>query len=251
MLRLSWEVIAVNAHVLSMLLGLTLATSVLAAKPRPPVGSELDPEGPRAIQVTGEGEVQVEPDEATLVLSVVTRAEQAERAVQENARRMKEVVAKLEAAGLSPEALETGQYSLHPDYHHPREGPPEQRGFRATNTLKVTVKVLERLGTLIDRAVKAGANEVQSVQFSLADPKAAQERALADAVARARSSARVMANALGVRLGPVLQASTTSSPPPVMPLEMRARTEEAATTPIRPEAQTVRATVTLVFAIAR
>jgi uncharacterized protein YggE len=101
--------------------------------------------------------------------------------------------------------------------------------------VQVRVKELAQLGTLIDRALGAGANRVDSVRFSLSSPEEAQGRALAQAVQRARQAAEAIAGALGVTLGPVLEASSAAEQPPVYPMAMAARAEGMggdATTPI-------------------
>jgi uncharacterized protein YggE len=75
--------------------------------------------------------------------------------------------------------------------------------------------------------------------------------ALRQAVERARRVAEVLASALGVRLGVLLEASTVAEPPRFFPvrLAMEAGKSGPPTTPILPEEQTVQAQVTLTYTI--
>src|SRR5690606_11850675 len=103
---------------------------------------------------------------------------------------------------------------------------PRVTGYRVTNQVTLKTSRLDAIGTLIDAALNAGANRVDGISFGLSNPEAAEAEALADAVRRARASAGVIAQALGVSLGPVLRASTSSDPVrPVM--MMSARMESA------------------------
>jgi len=46
---------------------------------------------------------------------------------------------------------------------------PTITGYTVSNRLKVTVKNIDDVGDVIDTAVDAGVNEVQSVSFTLSD----------------------------------------------------------------------------------
>ncbi|HYO59040.1 SIMPL domain-containing protein [Archangium sp.] len=243
---------------------LVLLMSTLAggasAQPRqlPPVPAPPPLVNPseRTIRVEGTGEVKVAPDEAFIDLAVETQAPTAKVAAEENARKMDQVIAALVQAGIARKEIETRNYSVFPEFQ-PQTRPdevPKLRGYRVSNQVEVHVRELSRVGPLLDTALGAGANRVDSVRFGLSKPEAVQGEALRNAVERARQSAQVLASALGVRLGPVLDASTVSEPQRPFPVAARfemARAGGAAdvTTPIQPEEQTVLATVTLVFAI--
>lgn len=193
------------------------------------------------------------PDQAHIDLTVETFAETAREAGEENARLMERVIQALVAAGVPRAEIETRGYSLFPEYtQQPRTGPeqPRIRGYRANNMVTIRTRDLARVGPLIDTALAAGANRMDSVRFSLRDDEAAQSEALASAVQRARRSAETMAAALGVALGPVVDASTTTELVRPMMYDMARMAAESAPTPIQPGEQTVTATVSLVFAIA-
>lgn len=216
-------------------------------------GQQSAPAAERTIRVSGVGEIQVTPDEARISLAVETMEETAQAAGAANAAIMDQVIAALVGAGIPRGDIETQHYAIHPDYVHD-EGrrEPRIRGYRAVNQVVVKTRDMERLGELIDLALAADANRVNGVSFAVTDPSRVMAEALTEAVERARRSAEAIAAALGVRLGEVLDASTTAAVAP--PVEHRQRMDmaelaAAPPTAIEPGEQTVRATVSLVYAI--
>jgi len=214
-------------------------------------------EAQRTIRVIGMGEVRVQPDEAHIAFAVETVGTTAQAAGAENARVMDRVIGALVAAGIPRADLETRGYALHPEYAHD-EGrrEPRIRGYRASNQVLLRTRNLDRVGQYIDVALGAGANRMDGISFQLRDSAPAEQAAIRDAVERGSATARTIAQALGVQLGPIMDAGTTADvvrPFPVMMDRSYLRMEAAAAappTPVQPGEQSVRAQVTLVFAIA-
>lgn len=234
-------------------MGLIVLTAALPAGAEAQQQAGIRPSD-RTIRVTGTGEVEVTPDEARISFAVDTQAETAQAAGEQNARIMERLIAALTAAGIPRGDIETQHYTVHPEYvHEPGMREPRIRGYRATNQVLVKTRELARVGELIDVALGAGANRVNGVSFAVTDRSAVMGEALAEAVQRARRSADAIAAALGVRVGAVLDASTDASPPQPMMYRQRMDMVEtaaaAAPTPIEPGEQTVRAMVSLVYAI--
>jgi uncharacterized protein YggE len=232
-----------------------LAGFTAAAQPRtlPDPRPFVDP-AVRTLRVEGMGEAKAEPDEAWVDLAVETLGTTAKAAGEENAKKMERVIAALMGAGIPRKELDTRNYSVYPEYTQPDPRvEPKLRGYRVTNSLSVHVRELPRLGDLIDRALAAGANRVDGVRFALSKEDAVRAEALRQAVERARKTAEVLASALGVRLGVVLDASTVAEPPRIYPARMAMMEagdkSSAPSTPIIPKEQTVQAQVTLIYAI--
>jgi uncharacterized protein len=235
---------------LTMLLGVGLAPTLLEAQGVVPTRET------RTIRVAGVGEARAEPDLATVMFAVETTGATAQEAGRQNAERMDRVIQALMQQGIRREDIRTSGYSLFPEYAQqprPSDEPPRIRGYRATNQVSVRTTDLERLGRLIDAGLEAGANRLAGVAFELRDARAAQALALQRAVEEARAAAETIAATLGVRLGPVLDASTSAEPPRPFPGPMAMRAEVAMdmapVTPIEPGEQTVRAMASVVFAI--
>lgn len=232
-------------------MGLAAVADTAAAQP------QAGP-GPReqTIRVTGMGEVKARPDQAIADFGVETVAATAQAAAAENAERMDRVIAALVRAGVPRDRIETRDYNVFPDYDpRPVEtGEPRIRGYRVMNTVSATTDDVEKVGALIDAALAAGANRVNGVRFGLRDPQAYRQRAIDDAVRRARADAEALAGALNLGLGMVREAYTADvsvgGPPVIMErMAMAADVAQSAPTSINPGEQTVRATVVIVYSI--
>ena len=105
---------------------------------------------------------------------------------------------------------------------------------------------------MLDALVRAGVNKINNVQFSIKDPKLALDKARKDAIREARNKAEGMADAAGVKLGPLLsinEGSRGGNPRPVnYALESRASSFDSAT-PINAGDQTLSVTVSLSYGI--
>ena len=231
--------------------GLAAVADSASAQQPPPAG----PPREQSIRVTGVGEARARPDQAVADFGVETQAATAQAAAAENAQRMERVIAALVRAGVPRDRIETRDYNVFPDYDpqpRPEAVEPRIRGYRVMNTVSVTLEDIERVGTVIDAALAAGANRVNGVRFGLRDPQPFRQRAIADAVRRARSDGEALAAALGLQLGMVREAYTadiTAVQPMMMERLQMADAGANLSTPITPGEQTVRATVVVVFAI--
>lgn len=215
----------------------------------PPVPSPLVP----SIEVTGNGEARANPDRAAMDIAVETHAHTAADAAAQNARLSQKIAEALKAKLGDTGKIQTGSYNLMPDYQQkPGEETSRIVGYGATNTVSVETTALDRVGALIDAAISAGANRIDSVSFTLRDQSGPRNEAIAKAAADASSQARALATALGVKLKRVLYASTTVEPRPIPVMAMaNARFAPMASepTPISPGQITVPATVTLTYEI--
>lgn len=201
---------------------------------------------PPTLQVTGVGEVPVAPDTARVSLGFSARAPQAAAAYEQAAAALNQVVRAQVQAGVPMEMMQTQDVALQPVYRPPGdEGTGEVAGYEASATLAVTLRDLARVGALIDLAVSAGANRVLGVQFTVQNRQPAEAAALAQAVHDAQRQAVVLAQSLGVVLGPVRRVESLPGPSPE---PYFARTSAEAM-PVLPGQVTVTRSVRLVYRI--
>jgi len=209
----------------------------------------------RTITVTGHGEVTVAPDRAALSVAVETTAPAAADAAKDNARRSTAVSAALQQLTGKDDTLTTTGYSLEPRYDYPKRGEtsePRIVGYVARNQVAVETRRIDGVGDLIDAAIRAGANRVESVQFTLSDRTEALRRALQQAGSQARAQADSIAKALGVTLKGVVSATTTAPPivqPRFMTRTMAAEAAPASPPPIEPGEVTVASTLVVTYEI--
>lgn len=205
-----------------------------------------------SITVTGESSITAVADQARVELGVVSQGANAREAAERNAQRLERVLAELRRALRRGSTIETVGYTLNPDYQYPRDGgQPTITGYTATNVVRVTTDDLTQVGPIVDTAIRAGANNVQSLQFTLKDEQEIRVRALRQAATRARAKGEALATALGVRILRVYQVREEPSAV-VRPFVSSMAMEKAApSTPIEPGRIEVEARVTLVLEISR
>ncbi|MBM4236170.1 MAG: DUF541 domain-containing protein [Firmicutes bacterium] len=207
---------------------------------------------PRLIQTYGEAEVKGAPDLARIGLAVETRGTSAEQAVEENARLAGALVEALKDFGLSEDEIKTGSYRLY-SYREWFDGRPDGEGiltYQATNEVIVSTSRLDEVGELIDLAVKAGANNINFINFELENSQELQLQALKLATEQAELKADAIAESAGEKISGLyrIREERTEYMPYVYRQEVAADMGMGATTPIMPDEVTVRAMVTAEFA---
>jgi len=212
------------------------------------------PPPPPVLVVTGTAEVFVAPDQATVRLGIVRQSANAQAAQEQASAAAQEILNAIGKVGVPSSQIQTMRLVLSPVYA-PRS--PDSRdaprivAYNATNTVSVRLENLSQVGPVIDAGLKAGANQLEGVQFGLRNDLPARQQALKDAVEVARGKATTMADALRVNLAEVLEASEGGVSIISERVEpFAARTALAAETPVSPGQIQVNATVTIRYRIA-
>jgi uncharacterized protein YggE len=210
------------------------------------------PPPPPVLIVNGSAQVFVAPDEATVRLGIVRQAPGAQGAQEQTNAVAKEILSAIVKVGVPANQIQTARLVLSPVYA-PRN--PESRdaprivAYNATNVVSVRVDNLSLVGGVVDAGLKAGANQVEGIQFGLRNDLPSREEALKQAVQEARSKAQVMADALRVNIVEVLEA--TEGGVSVVPFAEAAmqRMAVAADTPVSPGQIQVQANVVIRYRI--
>jgi len=164
------------------------------------------------ITVSGHGTVDTYPDEVIVKLAVVTHAEDAKSACDENIKKMDAVLTSLNEIGIAGEDVVTSGYRVRPRYNW-KEDEEQLMGFQVRNSLVITLRNIDNVTDVIDAALGAGANEIDDVTFTVSNEREAElrDKAIADAVKKAKSDAESVAKAMDIIIiGPV-EISTTGS----------------------------------------
>jgi uncharacterized protein len=241
MTRLFWTRIVVAS---SLSVGSHLTPSALSAQAVPTAGVASLP----SLVTSGQGEAKVTPDRVSVLVNVQTRGSTAASAAATNAQRTKAVLDTLARLGLPKDQLSTEGYSAYPEMSYDRNGgAPRVTGYVVTNSVRAESKRVEQAGAIIDAALGAGANLINSLTFYASSIDEPRRQAIALAVASARADAEAMAQAAGGRLGALLELSTqgpTVPPRPMFDVAARGKIAMAEQTPINPGQQNVNVFVT-------
>ncbi|MEO0388452.1 MAG: SIMPL domain-containing protein, partial [Pseudomonadota bacterium] len=188
-------------------------------------------DGPRQIVVAATGTAQASPDMATLMLGVSRQASNASEAMDAAGAAARDVIDLIFETGIEARDVQTASLNLNPVWDQGNARPRQVLGYEASTMLTVRVRDLSLLGALLDGAVADGANRLNGLSFGIANPEPLEQAARADAVAQARIKAETLAEAAGVRLGPVQtisEGAVGGGPAPMM----RGAMMEAAAMPV-------------------
>jgi len=236
-----------NTKLLLLPIVATLATNAFAQQSREAA--------PPVLIVSGNAQAEATPDEATVRLGFV-RQEPTAQAAQDQANRVGQaILTEIAKLGIPATQIRTSRLTLIPIYAPgPRSDSrdaPRIVSYSASNQVSVELTNLSQIGPVIDSGLRAGANQVDGVQFRLKDDLPVREQALKKAVAEARRKAETMAEALNVRLLGVQEVTESGSS--IMPrgevggFAMAAR--EVAPTPVSPGQIEVNVTVSVKYLI--
>lgn len=145
------------------------------------------------INLNYEHEQSFSPERARLILGVETEAETVDEAFIENNEKMDQIKEVLGEEDLI--SMETRTFRINPRTR--REGEEEISYFQVTNRLEVKTEYLEEVGDLIGLAVEAGANNINSVDFLLADEQEARQEVLGQAMEKLEERAQFVAEKRG------------------------------------------------------
>lgn len=212
--------------------------------------AEDNPHVVPSLTVVGAGKVSAKPDMAQITLGVVTDAPQAAKALADNNEAMTKLFSSLDGLGIARKDVQTSNFSVVPQYRRgPRgEQQPEIVAYRVSNAVRVKVRKLESLGQILDEVVHLGANQIQGIGFSVAEPAPLLDAARRQAVADARRKAELFSKEAGVSIDRVLTIQEGTARVPRPPMMGLAR-PEAAVVPIAEGEMDFEASVTVTYAI--
>jgi uncharacterized protein YggE len=198
------------------------------------------------IVTTGQGEVRVIPDRATVSIGVQTRAATAAEASSTNSRKQKAVIDAIRTKGTPADQIATTGFSVQPEMRYSAVGAPVVTGYLVSNVVTVQLQRTDLVGAVIDTSIAAGANQIQSLTFTISNPDSSRRAALAIAVTRAKGDAEAAARAAGGALGAMIELTASEYEAPVYRAAvMQERAGPAmAATPVEAGTQPVRASVT-------
>ena len=171
-----------------------------------------------------------------------------QRGARQEQRRHDRGDCRAERRRLGPKDIQTTNFNVQPLYEERKDGrAPKIVGYQVTNSVRITVRDVGKLGQILDRVVTLGATDVNAIEFGVAEPEALKDEARKLAMRNAIANAKLYAEAAGAKLGKVLTISedqgiiVARSMAPA-PMEMAAKA-----VPIEAGTATVEARVSVTF----
>jgi uncharacterized protein YggE len=170
----------------------------------------------RSVTVSGQGEVSAAPDRARLSMAVEQTDPDLKAAQTKVNGIVRTFLAQARALGAKDEDLSTAGLSINAEYDYSSGKGRKFLGYHVTRSIGVVVRDLDKIGDYLQRATDAGINNVSNPQLESSKAEELQRQALAKAALDAQAKAKVLADALGVKLGAVhtISASSEAIRPP-------------------------------------
>ncbi|MDY0341351.1 MAG: SIMPL domain-containing protein [Coriobacteriia bacterium] len=229
----------------ALALGLTLGVLTLAGCTTKVLTTE-DATPLHTVTAGGVGVTLAAPDIAEMHFGTTVLAQDAKTALGQANETAEKITAAVKDAGVATEDIQTANVNVWPEQDHDGET-TTITGYRASIQVRVKIRDIDEIGTVIGAASDAGANEIGGPSFLLDDDAAARSEAIALAIADSRMRAEAMAKAAGKSLGEIISVSETGASTPVYYRADAAVLGAAANIAIEPGQLDITTSVTVVF----
>jgi uncharacterized protein YggE len=155
------------------------------------------------IEVSGSGSASGQPNHAVVRVGVIATADDAVTARQRLAENVSQMRQALSELGLTDDQVTTRRYDIGRDYRPPRrDGEERQIQYRASHEFEISLSDVDRVGSVIDTAVKNGATDVDDVSFTLSADrrKELEQSARKSAMTDARQKAEAVADSANLTI---------------------------------------------------
>ena len=185
------------------------------------------------VTVQGSGQATFPPDVARVSFTVENTSVAVADAQAATTKQANAALEYVKEQGVLEKDVKTLSYNISPQYSYPNpcvpgalcpdyNRAPKVTGYQVSETIQVTMRDLSAVGTLLGGLGKLGVQNVNGPAFALDDATAGYDAARADAIAKAKAQATLLAKQLGVSLGKIVNFSESSGgyPYPVYGLAM-------------------------------
>lgn len=209
----------------------------------------------KTLFVTGSASTQTKPDKVTMSLGVETTNTKAKAALVANSELMDKIVNALKIAGIKENETSTSSFTITPNRDYSIDkNQGKLIGFTVRNSILINSQNVNNASDWIDIAVSSGANNVDSIYFSISDKKLDEikKELIKQAIGNAREKADVAASELGLKVVGVRtinidQATPIFTGPTSYALESFKNEPSAASPPILTGEQQISLNVNIVF----
>jgi uncharacterized protein YggE len=152
------------------------------------------------ITVSGEGKIEVAPDQALILVAVETKGAQSADVKKQNDETVARVIKEIKDFKLPKEDVQTQRINLSPQYDYQKK----KYTYQASQSIKILLKDLSQYDLLMQRLIDAGINYISGVEFissKIEELKStARKKAMADAKRKAEDFITVLDQKVGKAL---------------------------------------------------
>jgi uncharacterized protein YggE len=210
---------------LSVIATSVLYTAVLST------ASAAEEERPRIVSVSGQGEVQAEPDQAIVTLGIESRKPRLEDARSDVTKAVDAVLKLTRDLKIDQKYVRATRINVQPEYNWDANAKERNLiGYFVSRQVEVDLRDLDKLGTLLEKATDLGVNQMGDPRLESSKRRDLEREALAKAVQDARLNAEAIGKAAGAKIGNArtITASSGFTPVPMARMKTMAMSAEAA-----------------------
>jgi uncharacterized protein YggE len=171
----------------------------------------------RTLSINGIGKIVLVPDMAYINIGVRNEDVDVTSALAINNDMAKRIADALKAKGVEEKDVQTTNFNVYPSQKYDNFGNITSTAFVVENTINIKVNKLADLGSLLDEAIRAGANNIYGIQFDIKDRQTVLDQARDLAIKDAQARAQSVASVAGVELG-LIQSINVSSSSGIQPM---------------------------------
>jgi hypothetical protein len=199
--------------------------------------------------------IKIKPDKVTLSLGVETTNKTADAALVSNSKLMNKILIALKKVGVKDNETNTVSFDISPNYNYSQLNRGNLIGFTARNSIIIESSNINATSNWIDTAITSGANNINSIDFTISDKKLEQIKnsLIKPAIDNAVEKADIAASALGLKIVGVKSIKLlefTASPLPQQEFATKAM-DSKPSTPIIAGEQTISQNVDIIFNVGK
>jgi uncharacterized protein YggE len=169
----------------------------------PAVGAEP---ATRSISVSGVAERRLQPDMAYLDFGVQVRKPNADDARREVNRRIQAILAVIMELRIDSADVDSTSINVNPEFvWNQSAGERRLQGYLVERRVRVRLTQLDKLGPLLERSMRAGANQIAPPRFDHSRKDALRREVMTEATRDANRNAEAAAAGVGMKPGRALQ----------------------------------------------
>ena len=197
--------------------GLAAALAISGCNAQSTDGASTEQDSTReSISVSGFGEAVGKPDMATVELGVETEADNVATAIDLSNQTVEQVTQALIDAGIADSDIQSTHFNVWREEGFDRltGQPTDETTFHVDSTVRVKVRDINQISSMIQTGLDAGATNVFGLTFGIDDSSELEAEARLRALDDAEDRAQQLANALGKTLGePIIVSELVAGSP--------------------------------------
>ncbi len=174
------------------------------------------------VTVSANGQATMPPDVARVSFTVQNTAKTVSDAQAQTTKQANAAVEYVKGQGIADKDVKTLSYTITPQYSYPPCAPgtfcPNTArtltGYEVAETMQVTIRNLSTVGTILAGLGNLEVQNISGPAFGLDDPTAGYDAARADAIAKAKTQAKLLEQQLGVTFGGIVNFTESNGTPP-------------------------------------